>query len=107
MRLSHSCCRWPALWPLPKQPPPYVRERGTTVRLYARTFLGLEFANDGDGTKDLFPDDLHVRLALREDGRLNEISLRPVSVASVLHLGTFALSGLNVSENFLGGGDSE
>lgn len=65
------------------------------------TFFGLELENARNGSKDLFPDDLHVWLTINEDGRLDEVSFVPDTVPSDVHCCTVRFAGFDVAHNAL------
>lgn len=61
--------------------------------------LGLEFGDSADGAEDLFLLDLHVLGNVGEDGRLNEVALVTLTLATSLDCGTRLLTLLNIASN--------
>jgi hypothetical protein len=47
-----------------------------------RTCFVMELDDNADGAEDLFLDDLHIRLRVREDRRLNEVALVAKALAT-------------------------
>ena len=57
----------------------------------------LEFGNGADGTKDLLLHYLHVFGHARENGRLDEVALFAVALATDFDFGALFLAGVNVT----------
>lgn len=76
----------------------------TTVTPESRfglTFLGLEFHDCSDRSENLFPDDFHIRCAVRKDGWLNEVAFLSTTFPACAHCSTLLLAGINVSHDAL------
>lgn len=77
-----------------------VDSRGKTVSgLIAELdglLLGGELGNGADGAENLLLHNLHVRLDVAEDGRLDKVSLVTVALTTNLNSGTLLLAGLDV-----------
>jgi len=61
--------------------------------------LSLKLGDRADRAEDLFLHDLHVLGDIREDGRLNEVSLVTVSLTSSNNGSTFLLALLNIAHD--------
>ena len=57
----------------------------------------LEFGNGADGTEDLLLHYLHLFRYARENGRLDEVALFAVALATDFDFGTFFLASVNVT----------
>ena len=71
------------------------------VRLAYDVRVVLELDDDADGPEDLLAHDLHVRLDVREDRRLDEEALAAVAVAAEVHFRTVLLAGVDVGHDAL------
>jgi hypothetical protein len=65
------------------------------------TFFRLELDDHSNRAEDLFLHDLHVRLAIRENRRLNEVSLRLEATSTKMNSGALLLSRFYVSHDTL------
>lgn len=65
------------------------------------TFFRLEFDNGGDWPKDFLAHDLHVRLDICEDRRLDEESFGPVPLSADLHFSAVCFPRVYVAHNTL------
>ena len=60
-------------------------------------FFRLEFGNGADGTEDLLLHYLHVFRHARENGRLDEVALFAMALATDFDFGALFLAGVNVT----------
>lgn len=64
-------------------------------------FFVVELDHDSDGAEDLFADDLHARLAVREDGRLDKVPRGPFALAPEMKRRTLLLAFFDVPNHAL------
>lgn len=62
-------------------------------------FLSLELGNRANRAEDLLLHNLHLRCNIREDSRLDEVTLCAVTLASSLDSRTLFLASINVAHN--------
>lgn len=63
--------------------------------------LVFEFGDGADGAEDFFSHDLHVFADVGEDGRLDEVALLSVALATDFDLGAFLLAFLDVPDEII------
>jgi len=63
------------------------------------TFLGLELDDNPNGAKNLLLDDLHMRLDVGKDGRVDIVALRAIFIASEVASSPFLLTRLDIPHN--------
>lgn len=63
--------------------------------------LVFELGDGADGAEDFFSHDLHVFADVGEDGRLDEVALLSVALATDFDLGAFLLALLDVSDEII------
>lgn len=66
-----------------------------------RAFLSLKLDYDTNGSENFLLDDLHIRLSVREDGRLDEIALLAVSLPTNVNRRAVLFSGLDIFHDAL------
>ena len=71
------------------------------VRLVDDVVLVLELDDDTDGAEDLLLDNLHVRLDVGEDGRLDEVALGADTGTAVVERRALLLARLDVAHDAL------
>ena len=65
------------------------------------TFFGLEFDDSRNGPENFLLDDLHVGLAIRNNGRLDKVSLTSVSLTTSVNGCAVLASGIEIPHDTL------